>query len=97
MRIAFVNQPFDVVLPPHQNSIGHWTYEVARRLATAHEVIIYSGSHFDKNENKESNEAVRYTYISRWPDALLRKALQPFSRLYDIRHPLFASFLYYLG
>jgi glycosyltransferase involved in cell wall biosynthesis len=97
MRIAFVNQPFDGVLPPHQNSIGHWTYEVARRLATAHEVMVYSGSRFDTNESKESDNAVRYIYISRWLDALLHKALQPFSRLHDIRHPLFASFLYYFG
>lgn len=94
MRIVFVNQPFDGVLPPHQNSIGHWTYEVARRLATANDVIVYSGSHFDKNEG---DFAVQYTYISGRLDALLHKTLQPFSRLHDVRHPLFASFLYYLG
>lgn len=32
MKVAFVCQYFDMVLPPHQNSVGIWTYEVARRL-----------------------------------------------------------------
>ena len=33
MRVAFLSQPFDLVLPPEQTSIGIWTYEVARRFA----------------------------------------------------------------
>ncbi len=97
MRIAFVNQPFDGVLPPYQNSVGHWTYEVARRLAAAHEVIVYSGSRFDQGENQECDAGIWHTYISPWPDALLQKFTQPFSRLHDVRHPLFVSFLCYLG
>jgi len=42
MRIAFVSQPFDNVMPPPHCSIGIWTYEVARRLMRAAEVVIYA-------------------------------------------------------
>ena len=41
MKIAFVNQPFDVILPPFQNSIGYYTYGVGRSLARSSEVIVY--------------------------------------------------------
>ncbi len=41
MRIAFVNQPFDVIVPPFQSSIGCCTYGVARSLARSSEVLIY--------------------------------------------------------
>ncbi len=34
MKVAFVSQPFDQVVPPNQNSVGIWTYEVARRLGS---------------------------------------------------------------
>ena len=47
MRIAFISQPFDHVLPPHQTSIGLGTSQVARRLAREHEVIIYLKRHGD--------------------------------------------------
>ncbi|MER8830498.1 glycosyltransferase family 4 protein [Mesorhizobium sp. M0938] len=32
MKVVILSQPFDTVTPPIQNSIGIWTYEVARRL-----------------------------------------------------------------
>jgi glycosyltransferase involved in cell wall biosynthesis len=35
-----VNQPFDSVLPPLQNSIGLWSYEVARRIADRCDVTV---------------------------------------------------------
>lgn len=42
MRIAFVSQPVDGVLPPRQSSVGIWTWEVARRLAGRDEVTVYA-------------------------------------------------------
>ena len=41
MKIAFVNQPFDVIVPPFQSSIGYCTYGVARSLARSSEVLVY--------------------------------------------------------
>lgn len=32
MKVVILSQPFDTVTPPIQNSIGIWTYEVAKRL-----------------------------------------------------------------
>lgn len=41
MKIAFVNQPFDVIVPPFQSSIGYYTYGVGRPLARSSEVLVY--------------------------------------------------------
>jgi glycosyltransferase involved in cell wall biosynthesis len=41
MKIAFVNQPFDVIVPPFQSSIGCCTYGVARSLARSSEILVY--------------------------------------------------------
>ncbi len=40
MKIAFVCQHFDTVLPPHQNSVGIWTHEVARLLRTTETTVL---------------------------------------------------------
>ncbi len=42
MKVAFVSQAFDQVLPPEQNSVGIWTYEVARRLAEDGDVTVFA-------------------------------------------------------
>lgn len=41
MKIAFVNQPIDHILPPYQNSVGACTYGAACCLAKSSEVIVY--------------------------------------------------------
>jgi glycosyltransferase involved in cell wall biosynthesis len=41
MKIAFVSQPFDRIMPPYQNSVGACTHGVARTLANFAEVFIY--------------------------------------------------------
>jgi glycosyltransferase involved in cell wall biosynthesis len=41
MKIAFVNQPIDTIIPPNQNSVGACTYWVARSLAKSAEVVVY--------------------------------------------------------
>lgn len=41
MKIAFVNQPIDTILPPNQNSVGACTYWVARSLARSANVVVY--------------------------------------------------------
>ncbi len=40
MKVAILSQPFDLVLPPEQTSVGLWTYEVSRRLATEVDLTI---------------------------------------------------------
>jgi glycosyltransferase involved in cell wall biosynthesis len=41
MKIAFVSQPFDQILPPFQNSVGACTWGIARPLAGKAEIVIY--------------------------------------------------------
>src|SRR5271166_6437008 len=41
MKIAFVNQPIDHILPPYQSSVGACTYGAACSLAKSSEVIVY--------------------------------------------------------
>src|SRR5690348_13653505 len=40
MKAAFLCELWDLVLPPHQTSLGIWTYEVARRLSTNWEMTV---------------------------------------------------------
>jgi glycosyltransferase involved in cell wall biosynthesis len=48
MKIAFVNQPIDSILPPYQSSVGACTYGAACSLAKFCEVIVY-GQHDQNN------------------------------------------------
>src|ERR1700753_1996632 len=48
MKIAFVSQPFDQVLPPYQNSVGACTHGIARPLADNAKVLVYG---IDSNHN----------------------------------------------
>jgi glycosyltransferase involved in cell wall biosynthesis len=41
MKIAFVNQPIDTIIPPNQNSVGACTYWVARPFAKSAQVLVY--------------------------------------------------------
>ena len=44
MKIAFVNQPIDKILPPNQNSVGACTFGAARSLAKLCDVVAYGMS-----------------------------------------------------
>jgi glycosyltransferase involved in cell wall biosynthesis len=41
MKIAFVSQPIDTIVPPNQNSVGTCTLGVARKLARYADILIY--------------------------------------------------------
>jgi glycosyltransferase involved in cell wall biosynthesis len=41
MKVAFVNQPIDVILPPLQTSVGACTYGLAGALAKYCDVVVY--------------------------------------------------------
>jgi glycosyltransferase involved in cell wall biosynthesis len=94
MRIAFVPQPLDMIFPPMQNSIGVWTYEIARRLVRSCEVIVYSGS---LQKQGQIDNGVHYRRISPVFDRQLHRFYHRFSKFYAVRRPLFTSHLYYLG
>jgi glycosyltransferase involved in cell wall biosynthesis len=95
MKIAFVSQPLDRVIPPFQSSIGIWTHEVARRLARFCGVTIYTRGD-GARRGEEWDGGVRHRRVSVRPDDRLLRLLRRLPG-YDSRRPLFASGLYYLG
>ncbi|MBK8988852.1 MAG: glycosyltransferase family 4 protein [Chloroflexi bacterium] len=93
MKIAFVNQPLDMLIPPYQNSIGIWTYKVAPQIAKTHEVLVYGKrSSLQKSWNGQQN--VRYHFVP--PVIPNRVMLNYMGKLKSNDGlPLYASRLYY--
>ena len=64
MKVAFVNQPFDTILPPWQNSVGACTYGVAPRLAKSCEVVVYgSKDNHERFGTQFSEGGVTYKFF----------------------------------
>jgi len=86
MKIAFVNQPIDTIIPPNQNSVGACTYWVARPLAQAAEVLVYGlrDNHGNPaSEGRESGIDFRFfsaTREDKWRFNLLKKLAKLFPR-----------------
>jgi glycosyltransferase involved in cell wall biosynthesis len=102
MRIAFVNQPWDLAVPlvGGYSSISILTYQFARRLARSNEVIIYAKRDRSQQKVECDDEGIRYR---RMPVAAEDWLLKPFKLLdrlsgfLNSRYPFFASSLYYPG
>jgi glycosyltransferase involved in cell wall biosynthesis len=96
LKIAFVSQPlFKIAFPKPQDSLGIWTYEVVRYLVKSCEVSIYARTSFRKQV--ECHEEVYYRYIPIFFDKLLLTVLERLPVFRNVKRPLFASNLYYLG
>lgn len=100
MRIAFINQPFDGILPPDQNSIGIWTYEVARRLAGEHDVSVYgryAGSVRQLGRGRTfTDQGVRYRFMLTFPARVWAEIGRVWDRILGVRRPIYASVLFHL-
>ena len=76
MKIAFVSQPWNSVVPPVQSgSVAIWTYEVARRLGESHDVTIYARRR-GRQCKDEFAEGVRYRRVNAAFDGRLLKLLK---------------------
>jgi hypothetical protein len=49
MKIAFVGQPIDTILPPYQSSVGACTFGAACSLSKSCEVVVYGTRNRHKN------------------------------------------------
>lgn len=67
MRIAFVAQPIDPVLPPRQNSIGLIIRHTALRLVGRHDVAIFVNERHNPRANRP-DDGIDYRFVSDWPD-----------------------------
>jgi glycosyltransferase involved in cell wall biosynthesis len=93
MKIAFVNQPIDTIIPPNQNSVGACTYWVARPLAESAEVLVYgiTDNHGDPAVvAKESG--IDFRFFPATPGDKFRFSLQKkFARLFPGSTPISTS------
>ncbi len=83
MKIAFISQPFDLVFPPNQSSIGLVIYNTARQLADRAEVTVY----FPRRSSDEStfvdDRGVTFRAIDTRLDSRLGKLLKRMPLLID--------------
>jgi glycosyltransferase involved in cell wall biosynthesis len=85
MKIAFVNQPIDTVIPPNQNSVGACTYWVARPFAKSAQVLVYGIK--DTNVGDRDALAAQYGIDFRflpatWSDRLLFSIRRKYGKLF---------------
>ena len=92
MKVVFVSQHFDEVLPPHQNSIGIWTYEVARRLAASNEVTVIARRR-RKEPVQHDIDGLRVQFVTCAPIRLWGAASRIWNYLWP-RSPLFTRNYY---
>lgn len=96
LRIAFVNQPSLSSYPPPTSSLEIWTYEVARQLATDHDVHVVGGRGARSlRSHGFSHGGVKYHLLPTTIDAAARKALARLPVRRSPTRPLAASGLHY--
>jgi glycosyltransferase involved in cell wall biosynthesis len=94
MKVAFVCQLWDKVHPPHQNSIGIWTYEVARRLGTNCETTVIVRRR-RKDPTHVDIEGARVESLTPCvPMRVWIRASRLWSHVRSPAHPLFAQSFY---
>ncbi len=93
MKVAFVNQPIDRIVPPFQSSIGICTYGVARSLARVSEVVVYGlqDRHRDLEPDLVDHD-VLFRFIPSTPSDRLRyRARTKYSKLVQSSAPISTS------
>jgi glycosyltransferase involved in cell wall biosynthesis len=96
MKIAFVSQPIDVVLPPFQNSVGACTYGAACALAGSNDVTVYGLEQPKQAGPEVLHRDVRFCFLpSSSSDRLLHKLRNKLSKLVQMSTPISTSRLFY--
>jgi glycosyltransferase involved in cell wall biosynthesis len=93
MRIAFVNQPIDTILPPYQSSVGACTYGAARSLAKSCDVVVYGTSSRHKefpSDYSENNVQFKFFSVP-FADHVTAKAKEKISKLFPSGSPASGS------
>ena len=89
MRIAFVNQPIDTILPPYQDSVGACTYGAACSLSNYCEVVVYGTSDQHKGyptDFRKHNVQFRFFSVP-LSDRLVVKAKWKYSKVFPLSSP----------
>ena len=64
MKVAFVNQPIDTIIPPGQNSVGACTYGVVNILVKACDVVVYGAKCRNQAQGDFSAQGVKYKFLT---------------------------------
>jgi glycosyltransferase involved in cell wall biosynthesis len=93
MKIAFVNQPIDTILPPYQSSVGACTYGAACSLSHSCEVVVYGTK--DRHRDFPTNfrqQNVDFCFLPvPLSDQLAAKAREKYSKLVPLCPPQSSS------
>jgi glycosyltransferase involved in cell wall biosynthesis len=93
MKIAFVSQPIDTILPPFQSSVGACTYGAASEMKKFCDVVVYG----TRDRHKEFpadllQESVRFRFFSvPLSDRLAAKAGEKYSKVFPSSSPASSS------
>lgn len=93
MKIAFVNQPIDTILPPYQTSVGACTYGAACSLSKSCEVVVYGTRDRHKDfpaDLRERDVHFRFFPVPR-ADRFAAKAGEKYSKLFPSSSPASSS------
>jgi glycosyltransferase involved in cell wall biosynthesis len=93
MKIAFINQPIDAILPPFQSSVGACTYGAACALSRYCEVVVYGTQdrHKDFPSNFRENDIQFRFFPVPFADRLSAKAKQNYCKLFPSCSPASSS------
>jgi glycosyltransferase involved in cell wall biosynthesis len=97
MKIAFVIQTFDQLIPPHQNSIGLWTFHIAPQVAKTNEVLVYGKRHaYQRAWNGQKNVGYHFMRPILPNRIMLERIGTPIEKVGGHKLPFYASRLYFL-
>jgi glycosyltransferase involved in cell wall biosynthesis len=93
MKIAFVNQPIDTIIPPNQNSVGACTLGAALSLARSADVLVYGlKDNHSENPDLAPGHGIEFRLIpSTWHDRLLFSSQKRYAKLFHRSSPISTS------
>ncbi len=92
MKIAFVSQPIDTVLPPYQNSVGACTLGAARKLARYADILVYGLKDNQRSAAPFAASGVNFRFFpSTLRDRMLFEAQNKYARLFHRITPISTS------
>jgi glycosyltransferase involved in cell wall biosynthesis len=93
MKIAFVSQPIDTIVPPNQNSVGTCTLGAARKLARYADIVVYGLKDNHKNQAASVvKDGINFRFLpSTLLDRMLFDAQKEYAKLFHRFSPISAS------
>jgi len=92
MKIAFVNQAIDVILPPYQTSVGACTFGAATPLSRACDVVVFGMLSGHQPSDVVLNPRLHFHFLPSTPkDRFIDRARRRYQRLVRTASPVSSS------